>query len=48
LLLVDPSTPLTNTGGTISVPVIVNPDFGGVLIPGTRGRIIRVGFRIGG
>jgi hypothetical protein len=50
LLLVDPSAPLTqsNNGGTVSVPVIVNPDFGRVLVPGTRGRILRVGFRIGG
>ncbi len=50
LLLVDPSATLTtsNDGGTVSVPVIVNPNFGSVLIPGTRGRILRVGFRVGG
>ena len=47
LLLVDPTGTLTNAGGTVTIPVIANPDFGKVLYPSSRGRMIRIGFRIG-
>ena len=46
LLLVDPDAPL-GAGGT-SVPFVVNPNFGDLVLPGTPGRILRVGLRIGG
>jgi hypothetical protein len=50
LLLVDPAQPIQRSadGTTVTVPVSVNPDFGKVVIPATRGRILRVGLRIGG
>lgn len=47
LLLVDPAGTLSTSGGTVTVPVIANPGFGQVLYPSTRGRVLRVGFRIG-
>jgi len=30
------------------VPFVVNPNFGDLVLPGTPGRILRVGLRIGG
>jgi len=49
LLLVDPSASITTTpDGTVTVPVRVNPDFGKVIVPTGRGRMLRVGLRIGG
>lgn len=50
LLLVDPTTDLVTSpdGTSVTVPVTVNPDFGEVLMPFSPGRILRVGFRIGG
>jgi hypothetical protein len=48
LLLVDPAgTIATGPGGVVTIPVVANPDFGRVLYPLTRGRMLRVGFRIG-
>jgi hypothetical protein len=47
LLLVDPSGTLTSASGTVAVPVIANPDFGKVRHPSSRGRMLRIGFRIG-
>ncbi|HET9947391.1 MAG TPA: carboxypeptidase-like regulatory domain-containing protein [Longimicrobiales bacterium] len=49
LLLVDPAGTLTTSpdGSAVTVPVTVNPDFGRVLYPASRGRQLRVGFRIG-
>jgi hypothetical protein len=50
LLLVDPDGELTTSdgGGTIGIPVSVNPDFGRVLIPDSPGTFLRVGVRLGG
>lgn len=50
LLLVNPSQPIQRSadGSTVTVPVTVNPNFGQVIVPDTRGRILRVGLRIGG
>jgi hypothetical protein len=48
LLLVDPAADLVTTGGTVTVPVTVNPDFGRVLYPTSRGRMFRLGVRISG
>ena len=50
LLLVDPSGGITTSpdGSTITIPFIVNPGFGEVLYPSTRGRMLRIGLRIGG
>lgn len=47
LLLVDPAGTITSSGGTVTVPVMANPGFGEVLYPSTRGRVLRVGVRIG-
>jgi hypothetical protein len=47
LLLVDPTGSITTAGSTVTVPVVMNPDFGRVLYPSSRGRMIRIGFRIG-
>ena len=50
LLLVDPDAGITFTSGgtSMNVPYEVNPGFGQVLLPTGRGRMIRVGMRIGG
>jgi len=50
LLLVNPSGAITSSpdGGTVTVPVTVNPNFGRVIVPTGRGRMLRVGLRIGG
>ncbi len=50
LLLVDPTNPIQRSGdGTVvTLPTTVNPAFGQVILPATPGRILRVGFRIGG
>jgi len=50
LLLVDPGQAIGSSAGgtTVTLPVTVNPDFGKVLVPTGRGRILRVGIRIGG
>jgi hypothetical protein len=49
LLLVAPAATLTTSpdGSRVTIPVTVNPDFGQVLYPSTRGRMLRVGLRIG-
>ncbi len=47
LLLVDPASTLTTAGGVVTIPLVTNPGFGRVLYPATRGRMLRVGFRIG-
>jgi hypothetical protein len=44
LLLADPGAPLTASG----VPVTVNPNFGEIVVPGTAGRVLRIGVRLGG
>ncbi len=50
LLLVDPNGSITTSsdGGTMTVPLSVNPDFGKILVPTGLGRVIRIGLRIGG
>ena len=50
LLLVDPDGPISTSsdGGTLTVPLSVNPDFGKVLFPTGPGRLIRIGLRLGG
>jgi hypothetical protein len=50
LLLVDPAAPLTTSpdGSTVTIPFVVNPDFGSVLYPDSRGRMLRIGLRVGG
>jgi len=46
LYLVDPSKPLTTAGGVTHVPLVVNPNFGNVLIRDSSGRFLRVGLRV--
>lgn len=49
LLLVDPSGSITTASdGTVTIPTTVNPNFGEVVYPASRGRSIRIGVRIGG
>jgi hypothetical protein len=50
LLLVDPDGTITTSpdGGTVTIPTLVNANFGEVLYPTSRGRMLRVGVRIGG
>jgi hypothetical protein len=48
LLLVEPGGVITTSGSTVTVPVTVNPGFGELRYPSTRGRMVRVGLRIGG
>lgn len=50
LVLVDPAGSIATSadGSTVTVPVSVNPDFGRVLYPSSRGRIVRIGLRLGG
>lgn len=48
LVLVDPAGSIATAGSTVTIPLMVNPEFGSVLYPSTRGRMLRVGFRIGG
>lgn len=48
LFLVDPDAPIsTSSDGTVTIPTLVNPDFGEVVFPDSPGRILRIGFRIG-
>jgi hypothetical protein len=47
LLLVDPAGSIATSGSTVTIPFTLNSDFGSVLYPASRGRMIRVGFRIG-
>jgi hypothetical protein len=47
LVLVDPAGSITSAGGTVTIPLTVNPDFGSVLYKASRGRMLRVGVRIG-
>jgi hypothetical protein len=44
---VDPTGTITSAAGTVTVPVVVNPDFGRGIYPSSRGRTIRIGFRVG-
>jgi hypothetical protein len=50
LLLVDPSGSVTTSpdGSVVTLPTEVNPDFGRVVYPSSRGRMLRLGVRIGG
>ncbi len=50
LLLVDPDGTITTSpdGSTVTIPTLVNANFGQVLYPTSRGRMLRVGLRIGG
>lgn len=50
LVVVDPSADLerSSDGASLTIPVTVNPRFGRVLFPATRGRMLRVGLRVGG
>jgi hypothetical protein len=47
LLLVDPSGTITSAGGVVTIPLTANPDFGSLLYSTSRGRMLRVGLRIG-
>ena len=49
LLRVDPTGMITTSpdGSTVTIPTTVNPDFGQILYPSTRGRMLRLGVRIG-
>lgn len=49
LVLVDPAGTITTSpdGSTVTVPTIVNEDFGTIQYPTSRGRMIRIGMRIG-
>lgn len=49
LLLVDPSASIVTSpdGSTVTIPTIVNESFGTILYPTSRGRMIRIGMRIG-
>jgi hypothetical protein len=44
LLLVDPTASITTSPGSVSIPVMANPDFGRVIYPSSRGRQLRIGF----
>jgi hypothetical protein len=48
LLLVDPEGEVTTSGGVVTVPWVVNPRFGQYLLRTDAGRMLRVGFQIGG
>ena len=50
LLLIDPSGSISESpdGSTVTLPTIVNPGFGRSLYHTGRGRMIRIGFRVGG
>ena len=50
LLLIDPSGSIAESpdGSTVTLPTLVNPDFGQSLYHTGRGRMIRIGFRVGG
>lgn len=48
LLLVDPSGDIDTSGGTVTLPVTANQEFGSVLYPSSRGRMLRIGLRMGG
>jgi hypothetical protein len=47
LLLVDPSGTISSSGGVVTIPVTGNADFGSLLYSTSRGRMLRVGLRIG-
>jgi hypothetical protein len=47
LLLVDPSGTITSAGGVVTIPLLANPDFGSLMYSSSRGRMLRVGLRIG-
>jgi hypothetical protein len=47
LLLVDPSGTISSAGGVVTIPLTTNPDFGSLLYSSSRGRMLRVGLRIG-
>jgi len=47
LMLVDPNGSITSTGGVVTIPLMANSGFGSVLYPSSRGRMLRVGLRIG-
>jgi len=50
LLLVDPTGSITTSpdGSTVTIPTTINAGFGEVLYPSSRGRMLRIGVRIGG
>ena len=50
LWVVDPATDLTTSadGQTVTIPMTINPAFGSVVYPSSRGRMLRLGVRIGG
>jgi hypothetical protein len=49
LLVVDPAGSITTSsdGSTVTIPVSVNPGFGEIVYPSTRGRTLRIGLRVG-
>jgi hypothetical protein len=50
LMVVDPAGSITTSsdGSTVTIPVSVNPSFGEIVYPSTRGRTLRIGIRVGG
>jgi hypothetical protein len=50
LMLVDRDAAIdvSSDGSTVTIPTVVNDGFGSVLYPASRGRMIRVGVRLGG
>ena len=50
LHLIDPTGSITTSpdGATVTLPTEVNQGFGTVIYPSTRGRMLRIGVRIGG
>jgi hypothetical protein len=46
LYTVDPAAPLAKTGGRVTIPYVVNPNFGKLLVNQTPGRVVRVGLRV--
>jgi hypothetical protein len=49
LYLVDPAAPLVTdpATGRVTVPLVVNGNFGGPLAYRTTGRLVRLGLRVG-
>jgi len=49
LVRVDPAGSIVTSpdGSTVTIPVVLNPDFGSVLYRLSRGRMLRIGLRIG-
>jgi Carboxypeptidase regulatory-like domain len=46
LVTVDPNAPLQSGNGQVTVPLVVNPDFGKLLVRTATGRMIRIGLKV--